>query len=176
MSSTDPFIDILTVIDAKSLLKDYASKPGTKGSPTNLGGNASKYVYMLVKRGEANNMEAQDELSVAVKTSDTIRWRAASLTLNTGPSTLLYQMNVSAGGNDITTPAPYEAAIKIPTPVINGNNVTSIGSQPYKDFYFQSTARYPGQVTYQLYFMLVDDQGNPVGYFYWDPFLTITQS
>lgn len=176
MASTDPFIDILTVIDAESLIKDYGSQPGSRDYPTNLGNNAGKYVYMLVKRSEANNMEAQSELSVAVKTGDIIRWRACSLTMDTNLSTLLYKMNISAGVGLITSPAPNEASIKIPTPVIVDDKVTSFGTQPYVDFYFQATAQSVGGVTYQLSFTLTDNQGNPKGYFVWDPYLTITQS
>jgi hypothetical protein len=176
MASTDPFIDILTVIDTESLMRDYGSSPGSMASPTCLGANATKYVYMLVKRSEANNTEAQYELSVAAKTGDNIRWRACSLTMNTDLSTLLYKMNVSEGSGNITAPAANEASIKIPTPVISGNQVTSYGTEPYVDFYFQATARSVGRVTYQLYFILSDNQGNPKGYYYWDPYLTITQS
>ncbi|PTL80271.1 AidA/PixA family protein [Vitiosangium sp. GDMCC 1.1324] len=180
MASNDPFIDILTVIDAKSIVSDYSPNQSTSGSPISLGNRANQYVFMLVKRSEAaNGIEAIPELNVAAQTGDILRWRTSSLTMNTGYSTLLYQMrlqnNGSPGNELITIPAPYEGSIKIPKPAPDGNGV-SIGSQPYKDFYFQSTAQRPGKVTYQLYFMLADNQGKPFGYFYWDPFVTITQS
>lgn len=181
MANNDNFIDILTVIDAKSLVSDCGPNQSTSGNAIVLGGrlDASKYIYMLVKRSEVVGIEAQPELKVAVKTGNIIRWRLTSLTVNTGYSTLLYRMNISGGSGLITTPAPYEASIKVPKPEADDNGGVTINTQhtqPYKDFYFQSTARTPGDVTYQLYFMLSDDQGKPFGYFYWDPYLTITRS
>lgn len=181
MATNDSFIDILTVIDAKSLMDDYAANPGTKDFPTTPA-NPAKYMYMLVKRSEANNMEAQPELSVAVKTGDVVNWRATSMTTNTSLATLLYRMHISQGDDLVTAPAPIgPVQVDVPDPVTDGNVVSSIGTQRFYDFYFQATAVRPGspgmnQVTYQQFIMLTDNQGNPVGYFGWDPYLTITQS
>ncbi|KFE61976.1 AidA/PixA family protein [Hyalangium minutum] len=175
MSSTDPFVDILTVIDAKSIVEDFSNNRGSKDRPAGLGNNAGEYIYMLVKRSVVSGAEAYYELKVDVKTNDILRWRTASLTMNTGYSTLAYGMTVSAGAGLITSPQPFETSIKIPTPQLNGGSIGSVGTQPYKDFFFQTTAQQPGNVTYQIQFMLSDSEGKAWGYFTWDPYISISR-
>jgi hypothetical protein len=82
MANIDPFVDILTVIDAQRLMDDHPdASPDTVSS---LGSDPGEYVYMLVTRAEVIGIEAGYELNVAVKTGDLVRWRATSLTRNTG--------------------------------------------------------------------------------------------
>jgi nematocidal protein AidA len=179
MASTDKFIDILTVVDGKSLWQDYKSRPGTLQNPTPLGYSASKYIYMLVRRSEANNgAEAQPELNVAVKTGDTVRFRSISLTGNTSYGTLIYRFDfysANAGQSLILTPTPNIQTKNVPTLNIGGDGKPDFGSQSYQDFFFSTLAEKEGQVTYELCIMLTDNQGNKLGYFTWDPYLTITK-
>ncbi|MBM7119323.1 AidA/PixA family protein [Archangium primigenium] len=169
-------IDILTVIDAQSLMSDYGSNRGTQSSPVFLGDNARKYIFMLVKRDRVEGLEANYELRVKVSTEDTLRWRATSLTLNTHNSALLYRWNASQNGALTDGITPVEAWVKAPLPTFNDKGQLSFppDTQRYPEFYFETDAQATGTVTYQLYFKLLDEQGNTFGYYYWDPYIDIT--
>lgn len=177
MANIDPFVDILTVIDAQRLMDDHPdASPDTVSS---LGSDPGEYVYMLVTRAEVIGIEAGYELNVAVKTGDLVRWRATSLTRNTGLSTLLY--HVETHSSPLISP-PASSLTRVTIPAAVGDDPSRRPTtQPYYDFFFQTTAQDPGspgshQVAYQLYFMLLDEQGHTVGRFSWDPFLTISRS
>ncbi|MFY1828445.1 AidA/PixA family protein [Myxococcus fulvus] len=176
MAQDDGFIDVLTVVDVDKVLKLH----GPNGSADEPGVPIADCVYMLVRKDDAVGMEAISELTVAAKTSDTLRWRMASLTLNTGYTAVLYKMRVSGNAQCITPPQPLVSNIKVPVPEVAGGQVDGYNTQPYVDFYFQSTALQPtasltGQrVTYQLYVQVTDNLGNKVGTYSWDPYITIT--
>ncbi|MBZ4401478.1 AidA/PixA family protein [Myxococcus sp. MISCRS1] len=176
MAQDDGFIDVLTVVDVDKVLKVH----GPNGSADEPGVPISDCVYMLVRKDDAVGMEAIPELTVAAKTSDTLRWRMASLTLNTQYSAVLYKMRVSGNAQCISPPQPLVSHIKVPVPEVAGGQVDGYNTQPYVDFYFQSTALQPTasltdqKVTYQLYVQVTDNQGNKVGTYSWDPYITIT--
>ncbi|WP_426747601.1 AidA/PixA family protein [Myxococcus faecalis] len=176
MAQDDGFVDVLTVVDVDKVLKEY----GPNGSVDEPGVSIADCVYMLVRKDDAVGMEAISELTVAAKTNDTLRWRMASLTLNTGYSAVLYKMNVSGNAQCISPPQPLVSHIKVPVPEVAGGQVDGYNTQPYVDFFFQSTALHPtaalsGQrVTYQLYVQVTDNLGNKVGTYSWDPYITIT--
>ncbi|ATB30734.1 AidA/PixA family protein [Melittangium boletus] len=179
-SDGSSFVDILTVIDAKGIINDMNSPGtqlgrGTRDYPSPLYG-AEKYAFMLVKRSESKpDTEATDELRVSVSTNDILRWRTTSMTMNTGYGVLLYDVHISQGDDLVRTPTRYviEGIVPKPKSDKDGNGLLD-GSEPYQDAILQSTARSPGEVTYQLRFMIVDRTNNPIAYFSWDPFITIS--
>ncbi|NTX12037.1 hypothetical protein HUA76_14655 [Myxococcus sp. CA056] len=176
MGQDNGFIDVLTVVDVDKVIGKY----GPNASLDNPGVAIADCVYMLVRRDSAVGAEAIPELTVAAKTNDNLRWRLASLTLNTRYSALLYKMNVSGNAQCITQPQPLVSHIKVPVPEVSGGQSSGFNVQPYVDFFFQSTAMLPtatlpgGRVTYQLYLQVTDNQGNKVGTYSWDPYITIT--
>ncbi|RKH71282.1 AidA/PixA family protein [Corallococcus aberystwythensis] len=176
MAQDSGFIDVLTVVDVDKVISKYhpnasADEPGV---------SISDCVYMLVRRDEAVGAEAIPELTFAAKTSDTLRWRLASLTLNTRYSAVLYKMRVSGNPDCITRPQPLVSNIKVPVPEVSGGQSSGFNTQDYVDFFLQSTALSPTatvpnqKVTYQLYVQITDNQGNKVGTYSWDPYITIT--
>lgn len=170
MGQDSGFIDVLTVVDVDKVISKY----GGNSSPDSPHGSIADCVYMLVRRDSAVGAEAIPELTVAAKPSDNLRWRLASLTLNTRYSALLYKMNISVNPQCITQPQPLVSHIKVPVPEVSGGQSSGFNVQPYVDFYFQSTALSLGRVTYQLYLQVTDNQGNKVGTYSWDPYITIT--
>jgi hypothetical protein len=42
------------------------------------------------------------------------------------------------------------------------------------DYFWQATAVAPGTVTYHWDFMILDDDNDKLGYYRWDPFVTVT--
>jgi nematocidal protein AidA len=162
----DDTIDILVVFDAETIVAKY----GTNSDPANPVAVDNSLIYMIVASGEAVSGNAGGELNIAAQTEDTIRWREATL----GPdfSAILYLFVPTSGGGLISNPVPYLATVTEPLP--NPQNPTQPGTQTIQDYFWNSVALSPGSVTYHFNFMIVARNGATQGYYWWDPFITIS--
>jgi hypothetical protein len=127
---------------------------------------------MITKQADALSGNAGNELQIAAQTLDIIRWRETTLSLNAAYTSILYKFVAASGGNLISPPAPLEVEVKTPLP--NPANPTQPGSQTIKSYFWNTTVLDPGDVTYHFSFMIVDRGGNVQGYYWWDPFIHIT--
>lgn len=176
MADTDSLIDILVVIDAESVMEQNSDKLSTDPKkPLSIGANPN-LVYMFVKWDEVISGNASSNLNVSVTPNDVIRWRGTSLTMNTRYSVVLTDCEVSQGQNLISPPLPITPQVSVPVPELDGNTVmtTPPTFQNFQDLYFQSTALNTGKVTYTFSFAVTNNDGNVLGYFKWDPTLTIS--
>ena len=78
----------------------------------------------------------------------------------------------ASGGNLISTPEPLEVEVKTPLP--NPADPTKPTSQTIQSYFWNTTVLSPGDVTYHFNFMILDRDGNVQGYYWWDPFIHIT--
>jgi hypothetical protein len=177
MPDLNSTIDILAVVDAESIIAQYADKPLSKDPtrPVYLATNTN-LVYMFVKKDEAVDYQGQSSLIVAVRPGDSINWRAESLTKNTDYCVLLSACQVNQSGQQsIQPPRLVTTQVYIPLPVIEGGKVTHATRQDFLDSYFYSTANSANHsVLYSLTFVITDRSGEPFGYFTWDPALSIS--
>ncbi|ATB43162.1 hypothetical protein CYFUS_008642 [Cystobacter fuscus] len=174
MANTEQVIDVLVVVDAESIMEQFQGNLSTNpAKPTYIGTN-SNLVYMFVKGDEVVSGQATSNLNVAVKTNNLIRWRAASLTMNTEYSVILNSCLITQGQSLISPPQPINPSVYVPVPTVSGGTVTGETRQTFTDFYFQAVGLNTGQVTYTFSFAITNNDGNVLGYFKWDPNLSIS--
>jgi len=108
-----------------------------------------------------------------VRVNDIIRWRETSLTAGSDQQILLYEfVSTDPTSQLITKP---EASVTHPTvPFPDSNNPTKPVPTKISDFFWQCTVKNEGKVTYHFKFMVTDRDCNVLGYYQWDPFITIT--
>lgn len=170
MADTEKIIDVLIAIDTESIINDY----GTNTDPNSPAQVATdkNYIYMIVRSDEAVSGNAGAELTIAAKTLDVIRWRETSLTLNATYSTILYEFDSTNADGLITTPQPIVVEVKTPLPV--ASDPLHPSTQTINDYFWNCTVEKAGSVTYHFKFMILDRDNNVQGYYWWDPFIQIT--
>lgn len=157
-------IDIQMTFDAVTILDTYKGN----SDPDNPVGISANLVYMVTNQGNVVTGEGGGELNVSAQTDDTLRWREAAL--NPEYSVLLYAFTPATGL--ISPPQSLQSTITVPVP--NPGNPLQPGRQTIQDYFWQATVLNPGTLTYHFSFMIVARSGAELGYYAWDPFITIT--
>ena len=169
MSTTDEIIDVLVAVDTDTIISKY----GTNTDSTNpVQITDPSLIFMITKQADAVSGNAGSELKIGAKTLDTIRWRETSLSLNAVYSTLLYKFVSSSGEDLISPPTPLLAEVQDPLP--DPSNPTSPKTQTIESYFWNSTVLKAGNVTYHFNFMILDRTGAVQGYYWWDPYIQIT--
>jgi len=170
VQSSEEIIDVLIAVDTETIIDKY----GTNNDPDNpVQVTDGQTIFMITKQGDVVSGNAGNELNIKAKTLDIIRWRETSLTLNAAYSTMLYKFVPTAGGNLISTPIPL--LIEVNTPLPNPDNPLAPNKQTIEDYCWNSNVLKVGSVTYHFNFMILDRDGSVQGYYWWDPFITITE-
>lgn len=60
-------------------------------------------------------------------------------------------------------------------PLPNPQNPQQPGSQTIQSYYWSCNVNQPGSVTYHFQFGIYGSDSTPLGYYQWNPFITITQ-
>lgn len=160
-------IDILIAVDGETMSNTLA--PGTADKPTAV---PDPLIFMIVKNDEAVFGQASKELKIKAATEDVIRWRGTSLSLNSNYEVLLYKYLVLRGEALLSPPTPL--IVEVTTPLPNPSAPTKPKSQTRKHHFWQATVLSPGEVTYAFYMMILDRNSTVLGYYYWDPFISIS--
>ena len=163
----DSIVDVIIAVDAESMVESLA--PGSADNPTVI---PMPLVFMMVKAADAVFGQASKELKFKAQTGDIIRWRAASLSLNDSFQVLLYKYHVVRGQELLSPPTPLimQAKTALPNPATPTKPIL----QTRKYHFWQATVLMPGEVTYAFYMMVLDNNSKPLGFYYWDPFIAIT--
>jgi hypothetical protein len=169
-------IDILCVIDAETLANNIKSgtlSPGTLENPTWLGANSNSdvYVFMITQGSFVVNNQTKSELMISAKVGDNVRWGITSPASGVDYSCMLY--NFQTGSVILTT--PFVLPLSVVEYINNPANPAQILSLSYTNSVWQSTVTAVGSVQYSWSFQLIDQNGNVLGYFSWDPFINIAQ-
>lgn len=172
MSATEKIIDVMIAIDTESVIEQYGNNTDPD-NPVQID-TTKNYIYMIVRSDEAVSGNAGAELTIAAKTLDVIRWRETSLTLNSAYSTILYKFESTNASGLITSPQPIIAEVQTPLPV--ADDPLHPSTQTIQDYFWNCTVEKAGSVTYHFKFMIVDRDNNVLGYFWWDPFIQISDS
>lgn len=128
---------------------------------------------MIVKNANAVNGQAGAELTISAKTLDTIRWRATSLSLNSENEVILCKY--FGDPKLISDPEPMLAEVDCPLP--NPDDPYNPTTQTINTYFFNSVVEKvgSGRVTYHFVFLIIDRDGNKIGYYHWDPFINISR-
>jgi hypothetical protein len=167
MADDGNIIDVLIAVDAESLVANLA--PGSASAPTPVTSDA---IYMMVRSGNAVFGQGSKELKLSARTLDVIRWRMTSLSFNAGYFGLLYKFFALSGNPLISTPEPLLAQVNAPLP--DPAHPTVPRTQTLQTYFWNCNVLAQGEVTYAFQFMICDRAGQPCGYYFWDPFIAIT--
>jgi hypothetical protein len=163
-------IDVLCIFDAEGIIDRYPSPSKDPANPTPCD---HAYIFMVTEKNNIISGNGGAELRFSAKVDDIARWRASTLSKNTGYYTQLYNFVASAGGDLLTPPNLLTTDVKIPVPnPADPPHPTEL--QNITGNYWQATIIKVGSVGYHWSFMILDRNGNLIGYFRWDPSITIT--
>jgi len=170
-------INVLITVDADALanqLKDGKIQKGTQDAPTPLGSYSQSDVYitMISQSGNViNNTQGQSELSIKCNSGDTIQWAITTFTNNFDYSVSLY--NGSFSPADAMNPLTYNSS-QAKNYLPNSSHILTQYTNQVAVAQAQ-VAEVNKQITYNLSFQLVNNStGNIIGYFMWDPFITVS--
>ncbi|NEO72770.1 MAG: hypothetical protein F6K52_25670 [Moorea sp. SIO3H5] len=145
-------IKVLTTIDCETLLELYPNASKNINAPTGINPtNLRKSIYMVTKDSDEMNGQASPELNIKADQGDTIHWRATSLSLDSDLSAEFYEFRYTGGNRNVITP---------PFHVGNG-------------YWLANVIVNQGFITYDWKFKILDRRGQVLGYFYWDPKITV---
>lgn len=174
MSNT---IDILCVVDAATLAAKVANgqlPAGSLNAPTSLGSYSQSdvYVFMITENCYVVNEQAQSELTIQCDVGDNIRWTITNPGAGVEYSSILYNFQSAAIGTYVTQPICLPLAVNLY--INNPSNPTSATPIAYTSSAWQTTALQAcNSVQYSWSFQVLNQQGIVIGYFQWDPFITI---
>ena len=166
--------NVLIVFDAETILNTYQTPSIDPTNPTFIS-DADKVIFMLAKKGDTLSGHGGANLDFRAHPSDIIRWRETTLERNTGRNIQLYEYQAFSTEELITAPTiqPVSVTIPIPNPKdpLHPNKFQKVA-----DYLWQSTVLDVGRVAYTFKFAILKRDGSPLGYFKWDPSITITNS
>jgi len=168
MADTESIIDVLTAIDADTIVATYG-KNNDSANPVQV--TAPNMIFMLTRQKNVLSGEGGSELNISAQTLDVIRWRACTMSMNAAYSVILYDFVATAGTQLISPPVPIEADVIDPLP--DPLNPTVPKTQTIKSYFWNTTVVAAGNATYHFKFMVLDRTGEVQGYYWWDPFITI---
>lgn len=171
MSNT---IDILTVVDAASIEAAVAagtlSSGGTITSPVSLGAwsQSDAYIYMITQTAFVVNEEAQSELSVKANVGDAVRWMITCPGGGTSYNVVLMGMNF----NPSTAISPFSLPLNLNLYV--GSPTVPVKPVAFTDYSYEGVVTATGSIQYTITFQLLDNNGNNLGFYFWDPFIVVS--
>lgn len=171
MSNT---IDILTVVDTVSLREAVSSgslKKGTKAAPRSLGSyaNSDAYIYMITAKDYVVNNQAKSELTVTANIGDTVRWMITCPGGGTGSNVIMMGWKAGSGG-DIVNPISLDLDINLYV----GSPTVAPTTVEFQNYCYAGMVTKQGVVQYVITFQLLDEHGNDLGYYQWDPFINVS--
>ncbi len=180
------FIDIAILFDTAKILK---TPGGTIDKPTGLShdGNtiSDQWAFMVVDAlyldPNHTDTQATANLAVVAHPTDTIRWRAASLSEDAINAAIVWQIlpNNASGTNILDTPKTIVQTVSVAVP--NVGDASSFHPEPQTKPNVTANVNSTGTYPYYVYFYIVprdtstDLFGTPQ-YYYWDPIITVNQA
>lgn len=164
---------ILSVIDCKSILKNVT--PGTIAAPASIGSwnTSDQYVFMIASGDYLASDQGKSELNVGVHAGDIVQWTVTDPTSGQEYSPVLYGFTTD-DASGLTTPVMIPETLNVWQPQNTSSPTGPFTSVPYPDYVWQATIVKPGvKIQYSWKFVILDNNGNNVGAYTWDPFITV---
>jgi Inclusion body protein len=178
MSNT---IDIAMVFDTQSITKNL--KPGTKDNPTGFSHQSyqpsDQLVFMMVNARYLQDPQTQATANLSVKgyPEDVVRWRAESMSGQSGCAAVIYDMfYFNTPDQSVMRSLPALNVSPIAVPIPNQNDPSTYTKTTEQDAYWQCTMAKAGTVNYGVKFYIVQfDEGvmTTLGWYWWDPSITV---
>ena len=171
-------IDIGIMIDVDSLIS-YVTNPSQEwDNPTPV---PHHFAYMVAASEYVASGQATGDLAVNASVEDSVRWRSISIEGNTEYATIIYNIQKFGGVQVTGTVTSSVAHLPYPEPT-NPQVIPPTAAPTYKkttgfDYRLSATIDNSGTEKYLISFYVVERQRDgslkTVGYFYWDPTLTV---
>ena len=168
-------IDVAVLIDAETIY-NRTRTAGVVGSPDApvFVQEQDSVIYMVSRSANEISGHGGAELDIHATPNQEIRWRASSLTFGDQYSVYLYDFFPKSDLLHDIRPETSEDVI----PEINPADIMHPRVLEANLGYWQATALKEGRVTYHFKFMILRPTSatelEPVGYYQWDPFITIS--
>ncbi|MFE6775386.1 AidA/PixA family protein [Streptomyces sp. NPDC057702] len=168
-------IDVLVAINAQDLIANTQNPSQDHNNPTPVS-DPKSYIYMTVRHKNEVNGSSGAELNVSAKRQDTIRWRETTYSVDSFYSVLFYRYVPGDPSKKlIETPQSKRPTADLPYPDPQAGDEAAFKTQ--KDViapHWSAEVLNKGSDSYTFFFQVIDQDGKVVGYFSWDPFLTIS--
>ncbi|HDR9509153.1 hypothetical protein C5615_16515 [Burkholderia cepacia] len=177
--STYNIVDVLTAFDVEKILgyqKPHNQLSKDPSTPTLLPSNGYDEVYMITTDRNVISGQAGSNLSMRAEVNDVIRWRTISLTDVADYKCFIHTfkiMSVTAPEDPPLSSPKFEHSYPSEPDPAPGWPNNGVKERPGSDFYWHATARRPGTATYTFVVAVYQRHGELVGYFQWDPSITI---
>lgn len=170
-------IDILTVVDTVSLMNAVTSgrlAKGTQSNPTNLGSysQSDAYIYMITASAYVVNDQAKSELTVQADVGDSVRWMITCPGGGTAYNVILMGWTAGQGATLIAPQPPLNLPLNLNLYV--GSPTVAPRPIPFTNYCYQGTVIATGQIQYVITFEVLDENGNSLGFYCWDPFIEVS--
>jgi hypothetical protein len=167
-------IDVLVTFDVETLMELHPH-PSKKPDAPRIIKFPNRVIFMTTEKEDTLSGFSGGKLALKAKPSDVIRWRETTLERNTGNQVYLYQYTATTGKSLLTSPAIQPVEVTIPIPNAK-DPLHPEKFQKVADYFWQATVLDVGDVVYTFSFMVMKRDGTILGYFKWDPSITITNS
>lgn len=169
---TDVFVNIAILIDAEGILADYGNPNPDPSQPIDLGDNAKNYLTMAARHRSTADQWGY-ELTISLPVGSTVRWREATMSLNTQYRAQLYHYESNDPSQQLLSkPIARTRSVNLPLP--NDKDPLKPSLYPGHDYYWTADGLNPGYVTYHWRFMILDKDNHQLGYYTWDPYVHVT--
>lgn len=175
----DNQIDVTIVFDTDTILGlGNASQDPNNPTPV-----SASYIYMVTDL--ANVVQTNPpiplqgngggELNIQAYVGNELRWQATSSTLASSHTVALYKFDFLQGDDCLGTPhlGVQQPLSYYPT---HPSNPLQFSSYTIHAPYWAADVNAAGSVTYRFYFTILSPGGHALGYYYWDPFIQVSQA
>lgn len=164
-------INIMTVIDVKSILTNFPNPSSDPTQPTKLP-ETNTYAYLVTDNSDVYAGQGTSALQIVVKKEQEdqislIRWRACTLSMGTEYQCFFTNFVLDAGKQYVSDLHACKFDTKIPS------SETGKFAVIEDNFWECEVNGLNGNVIYNLVFEIIDNTGTRIGYYTWDPLIYI---
>lgn len=166
---------ILTVIDCASILNNPAIAKGKIGSETSIGSYATSdaYIFMIGSNDYLASNQGKSELTVGARSGDVVQWTVTDPTSGQQYSPILYGFTTQSEA--ISSPLMLDLKLNVYQPASTSQPTGPFKAVSYQDYVWEATVTQPGtQIQYFWKFAILDQDGNVLGAYSWDPFIAVS--
>ncbi|RDG39650.1 inclusion body family protein [Streptomyces corynorhini] len=163
-------LNVLIAFDAATIVERYPNASRNPDAPTQVD---HQLIYMTTRHDHIIGSSGA-ELNLRAEPGDSIRWRETTLSLGSDYKALLYKyVSDDSAHTLIRTPEIEVIDGVFPMPKEGAEGKPEFVTQSYEDHYWRTTVKRAGNVVYHFFFQILDHHRQVLGYFQWDPFITI---
>ncbi|CAI0890833.1 inclusion body family protein [Serratia entomophila] len=176
LRSSNSIVNVIVVIDTDALVEAYNGKNPSQDPNSPTGINHS-YAYMVVTSQQVIGGSGTADLNFKANVGDVIRWTGTSESNNFDASVLIYGLPQFGGGTQVFSNPTFKMYTRSSMlPAQNTIFPVTYSNQTY--WFIQADISNTGTENYciqfGLYYRPSGGDQQLLGYFYWDPAITIS--